>query len=97
MNTMYYLDIEKGNLVKLGVFNFEDAGFLGQTPWGTITSFTQLSDLKNNKKYQLSENVENNLMRVLAKANNNRFTWQYSFGWTLHSILEALTYHMIQL
>lgn len=79
MNTMYYLDIEKGKLVKLGVFNFEDAGFLGQTPWGTITSFTQLTDLKNNKKYQLSENVENNLMRVLAKANNNRFTWQYSF------------------
>ena len=79
INSIYSLDIERGELKTLGKFNIEDAGFLGQTPWGTVSSFTILSDFKNNIKYKLSERVENNLMRVLAKANNNRFTWQYSF------------------
>ena len=78
-NKIYALDINKGRLILLGRYKIDDGGFLGQTPWGTISSFTTLSDFKNNKIYQLSEKVENSLMRVLAKANNNRFNWQYSF------------------
>ncbi|NBO57380.1 MAG: hypothetical protein EBU73_00365 [Chitinophagia bacterium] len=76
---IYKLDINDGTVTEMGNYDESKGDFFGQTPWGVIISFNELMDLVNNKYYKLSENVENNLLRVLTKSNNNRFAWQYSF------------------
>ena len=76
---MYCLDIEQGEVVEMGNYQINIAGFFGQTPWGTITTFNKLADFAHNEYYTLSEQVENNLFRILAKSNSNHLKWQYSF------------------
>lgn len=79
LGMLYALDIEKGLVKKLGKYDMDIAGFFGQTPWGTITTFNRLADFINNEYYSLSESVENNLYRILSKSNSNHYKWQYSF------------------
>lgn len=79
ISMMYCLDIEQGEVVEMGNYQINIAGFFGQTPWGTITTFNKLADFAHNEYYTLSEQVENNLFRILAKSNSNHLKWQYSF------------------
>lgn len=79
LKKIYCLDIEKGTLVELGKYESEAWGFFGQTPWGTVISYNELADFKNNKFYKLSEKIENNLFKLLANSKSSDFTWQYSF------------------
>lgn len=79
LKKMYCLDIEKGSLVELGKYQSEAWGFFGQTPWGTVVSYNELVDFKNNKCYKLSRRVENNLYRLLANSTSSDFVMQYSF------------------
>lgn len=76
---MYSLDLEEGIIKELGKYETDIVDFFGQTPWGAIAGFNKLADFKNNEYYSLSESVENNLIRVLAKSNSNHFKWQFSF------------------
>ena len=79
ISIMYRLDFEKGEVIELGNYQIKIAGFFGQTPWGTITTFNKLADFDHNEYYTLSEQVENNLFRILSKSNSNHLKWQYSF------------------
>lgn len=76
---MYSLDLEKGIINDLGKYETDLTDFFGQTPWGSIAGFDKLADFKNNEYYSLSESVENNLIRILAKSSSNHYKWQYSF------------------
>jgi hypothetical protein len=79
LGKLYCLDIEKGRLNELGIYEIESTGFFGQTPWGAIISFDKLADYKNNKLYNLSENVKDRLYKLLANSRSNDFIWHYSF------------------
>lgn len=76
---LYMIDLEKGEVKELGNYQSEKGGFFGQTPWGTITDFYKLADFRNNQYYSLSEMVQNNLFRILAKSSSNHYNWQYTF------------------
>lgn len=79
LGKMYKLDLKNKIVTELGNYDPIKGDFFGMTPWGTVISFYDVADLVNNKYYRLSENVENNLLRVLTKSTSNRFAWQYSF------------------
>ena len=79
LGKMFKLDVKNKTVTEVGNYDPIKGDFFGMTPWGTVISFYDLADLVNNKYYRLSENVENNLLRVLTKSTSNRFAWQYSF------------------
>jgi cbb3-type cytochrome oxidase subunit 3 len=79
LNKLYKINIATGILTELGTYETLEAGFFSQTPWGTITNYNKIADVVNNKIYRLSESVENNLFRVLAKSNTNRLLWLYTY------------------
>ena len=79
LEKMYKLDLKNKIVSELGKYAPIKGNFFGMTPWGSVVSYHDLADFVNNKYYKLSENVENNLLRVLTKSISNRFAWQYSF------------------
>ena len=79
LGKIYRLDLKNKTVNELGNYEPIMGNFFGMTPWGTLISFYEIADLVNNKYYKVSQNVENNLFRVIAKSKSNRFAWQYSF------------------
>lgn len=79
LNKLYKLDYNEGDITELGNYKGENIRVYGQTPWGVITSLNTIADISNNRYYKLSDNVENNLSRILKISNNELFLWQYTF------------------
>ena len=79
INKIYRISLIDGAVSELGRSTRQKGSFFGITPWGSLTTNDKIVDVLNNRMYTLSEHVQNNLLRVLAKSNKKMFEWQYCF------------------
>jgi hypothetical protein len=79
LDKIYKINLSNETLSELGKFIGEKGSFVVQTPWGILTSKEKIIDLVNNQIYKLSDNVINNLLRVVKNSTNKSFAWEYTF------------------
>lgn len=73
LNKIFKIDLTNNQLYTVGSTDLSKIGDLGETPWGVLTSFSTIIDPVNNKIYNLSKNVQEDLYSCLSKADRNPF------------------------
>lgn len=64
--TLWKLDLKTGEWTKLGKIIKERSFVMAETPFGTLTNFTHIVDVNNNKIYLLSKSLSNKIIKALG-------------------------------
>lgn len=78
INTVWKLDLQSGDWIKLGKINEPKTVTLAETPFGTLVGFSKIIDLKKNKVYQLNKRLASRLINALGSSSHpHDLTYSY--------------------
>ncbi len=78
INSLWQLNIQTGDWIKLGKINETKSFTLAETPYGTLVNFNKIIDVKNNKVYLLNKKLSSHLVNMLGSS-SHPYELTYSF------------------